>query len=96
MSMPLAVAKYLQPGRVDDEMERAFVTPGKVWDLNTTMTSGKCRMVGRLERKAHQAKQRSDEAFGLAQRQMGHRSQGQRGYDRQIGVPALSPWMAAE
>ena len=52
-------------------------------------------MVGRLVGKAHQANQGSEEAFGLRQWQMEHRSQGQCGYDRKVGIPALTPWTAA-
>ena len=47
-------------------------------------------LVGCLEGKAHQANQRGDEALGLSQRQVEDRSQGQCGYDRQVGVPPLS------
>ena len=39
VSLPLPVAKYFQTARVDDKMERAFVTPVQVRDLHTTMTS---------------------------------------------------------
>ena len=39
MSLLLPVAEYLQTGRVDDEVEWAFVTLGQVRDLYTTLTS---------------------------------------------------------
>ena len=66
VSLPLPVSKYLQAGRVDDQMERTIVTPGKARDLDISITPGERGVVGSLEGKAHQADQRSDEAFGLA------------------------------
>ena len=39
---------------------------------------------------AHQPDQRGDEAFGLAEREVVHRAQGQCRQDRQIGVAPLS------
>ena len=96
MSLPLPVSKYLQASRVDDQMERTVVTPGKARDLDISITPGERGVVGSLEGKAHQADQRSDEAFGLPECEVEDRPQGQGGHDRQVRIPALSPWPAAE
>ena len=91
---PFAGAVDLQPGRVDDQVDRAVVSSAQGGDQHVPVAPGQRRVVRGVQVQAHQPEQRRDEALGLPKRQVEEHAQGQRRQDRQVRVallPATTP-----
>ena len=88
--MPLTITDHLQPSRVDDEMDWTVVVLGKHRDHYVAISPRERRMVGRLQVEPHQTDQRGHKALGLTESEVEHHAQGQRGHDREVGIPTLA------
>ena len=87
---PLAQATQLQPGTVNQEVDRPTGGAGLRWKLQHPGPPAEGREIRHRQVEAEQLEDRADQPLRLAQRQTEHCPQCQSSRDRQIGVVRLT------
>jgi len=90
LDQPLARAAQLQPGTVNQQVDRSAGGAGLHWQLQALGPPAEGREIWHRQVEAEQLEDRADQPFGLAQRQTEHCPQCQSRRDRQIGVVRLT------
>ena len=90
LDQPLARAAQLQPGTVNQQVDRSASRAGLRRQFQTLSAPAKGREIRYRQVEAEQLEDRADQPLSLAQRQVEHRAECQSCRNRKVGVVGLA------